>query len=69
MPVYVDTAPFQIDASTPLPRVDMLFRMLRLSHCNVVERGVLVGSLTRTDLVAIGSAAAARRPRVLEEEY
>ena len=57
--IFYPRVDFKMLASTPLPRVDMLFRMLRLSHANIVDCGRLVGALSRADLVAIASSSPA----------
>ena len=50
----VDTAPLTLVPNAPLSRVFLLFRMLRLTHMYVVDKGSLVGVITRSKLLDIG---------------
>jgi chloride channel 2 len=51
--VLVEPAPFQISHLTPLTKVYFLFSMLGLSHAWVTQRGILIGVITKKDLISL----------------
>eukprot|EP00163_Fabomonas_tropica_P025898 TRINITY_DN457_c0_g1_i5.p1 TRINITY_DN457_c0_g1~~TRINITY_DN457_c0_g1_i5.p1 ORF type:complete len:168 (-),score=10.36 TRINITY_DN457_c0_g1_i5:31-534(-) len=48
---FIDQAPFQVVATTPLTKVHFMFRILNLNMAIVTEEGVLVGVISRKDLM------------------
>lgn len=49
-----DVAPLTVSEEMPMRRVDLIFRMLGLSHAWVVRTGKLVGVITKNDLIEKG---------------
>eukprot|EP00975_Prorocentrum_lima_P020815 4377957-Prorocentrum_lima.AAC.1 len=48
--MLMDPFPYQMDAATPLTKVDQLFRLLRLGNAFVTHKGRLYGIIVRDDL-------------------
>ncbi len=51
MTVLINTAPFQIIEGMTVQKVDLIFRMIKLSHAYVTRCGRLVGVVSRTSLM------------------
>jgi len=51
--IKIDNSPIMITAKTSIPKVHFLFTMLAMRYMYVVERGKLVGVLTKKDLIQL----------------
>jgi hypothetical protein len=49
--VLINPSPFQLMEMTPMKRVDLLFRMLKLNNAYITRSGRLVGMITRDRLM------------------
>ncbi|TMW59524.1 hypothetical protein Poli38472_004593 [Pythium oligandrum] len=64
--VLIDPSPFQLMEMTPMKRVDLLFRMLKLNNAYITRSGRLVGLITRDRLMTfLGTTRKYRVPGVL----
>ena len=65
MTVLVNPAPFQIVESMSMKKVDLIFRMLKISNAYVTRCGKLVGCVTRRQLMDfLSSTGRYRQPGV-----